>query len=138
MNSVPPGYERLQQSGYIDFIGPVYVRDGDEGPEFLLPVRDEHLNGGKVMHGGMLMSFADIVLHGAAQKAANKKRVESVSMNTDFCAAVPAGSGLFAKTKITRQTRTIIFLSCEITAPETSGDKVLLVATGVWKIKEQD
>jgi acyl-coenzyme A thioesterase 13 len=124
------GFDKLDDDGFNQHIGPLFVRKNGDGLEFRMPVRAEHLNGGGVVHGGMMMTFADIILQKTAENSAPGKKVTSVSLNSDFCSFGPSDCTLKGIGTITRQTRTIQFLSGEIRL----GDKILMTMTGVWKI----
>ena len=45
-----------------------------DGSDFLFDIRDEHLNGGGALHGGMMMALADIVMGRTRARRARRCR----------------------------------------------------------------
>lgn len=131
MSDVPAGYEADDDGRYQSMIGPMYSRQlDDESWHFRFTVEERHLNGGDVVHGGMLMSFADHILGKTVWKGTGETPCTTMSMNCDFVAAGKLGAVLEGTARITRKTRSIIFVQGEI----TSEGKTLMTATGLWKI----
>ena len=91
-----------------------------------------------MLHGGMMMSFASIVLAGAAREAAGSA-VEALSVNCDFTGPGKLGDVVTATAEITRRTRSVVFLSCDVKARGSDGDnRMLMAATGVYKVASRD
>jgi acyl-coenzyme A thioesterase PaaI-like protein len=53
-----------------------------------------------------------------------------VALTCDFLAPGRLGEVIESRIRVTRRTRTMVFLSAEVAA----GERLLLVASGVWKI----
>jgi acyl-CoA thioesterase FadM len=53
-----------------------------------------------------------------------------VSLTCDFVGPAKLGETLAARVRVTRRTRTMVFLSCDICI----GERPVAVATGLWKI----
>ncbi|MBL6938362.1 MAG: PaaI family thioesterase [Alphaproteobacteria bacterium] len=130
-STLPPGAENISRGGFNLHAGPIY-RLPDDGAVrcFALPVLDKHLNGGGNVHGGLLMTFADISMSQTARAVTAAPGCNTVSMTCDFVGPGRAGETLECRVRITRQTRTLVFLSADITA----GGRAVAVATGLWKI----
>lgn len=129
---IPEGYEAIFPEGFNAWVGPIFGRfDGpDEGPHhFFLDVRHEHLNGGGMMHGGMMMSLADVVL-GSTVAHATGGMGSTISLNCDFLAGAKAGMRVEAEAIISRKTRSIAFVSGRL----YSGETTFMTASGIWKI----
>lgn len=136
--AAPPGYEPASVSGFDAYVGPVLrmAGAGETADSFLFDVREHHLNGAGYLHGGMLMALAEIVLGAAARRAANAP-CTVVSLNCDFVAAGRPGDRVEGEARITRRTRSVVFLSGELHVREHNGAcRTLLTATGIWKIAE--
>lgn len=129
--ALPEGAEEVPFVGYNKYIGPMY-RLPDEGGfhRFCFRVEDRHMNCAGTVHGGMLMSLADIAMSRAARAGTEAQNSSTVSLSCDFVSAGKLGEVIEARVRVTRRTRTIVFLSADI----VSADRTLLVASGVWKI----
>jgi uncharacterized protein (TIGR00369 family) len=129
--ALPEGAEEIPFVGYNKYIGPMY-RLPDEGGlhRFCFRVEERHMNCARTVHGGMLMSLADISMSRAARDGTDAQNSSTVSLSCDFVGPGKLGDVIEAHVRVTRRTRTIVFLSADI----LSGGRTLLVASGVWKI----
>jgi uncharacterized protein (TIGR00369 family) len=131
--SLPAGAEEISPAGFNRHIGPLYrLPDLEDGglKRFCFIVAEQHMNAAASLHGGMLMSFADIAMSRSARDGSAQAVSHTVSLNCDFVGPGRLGDLVEAHVRVTRRTRTVAFLSCTISA----GERCLLVATGVWKI----
>jgi acyl-coenzyme A thioesterase PaaI-like protein len=129
----PAGYTAVfGDAGFNKYVGPVWR--APDGKEFLFDVRDIHLNGGHALHGGMSMALADIVMGKTVNDALEGARAMTVSLNCDLIGPAKLGDRIRGTATITRRTRTIVFISCELTVE----GKPILTATGIWKIAGAD
>ena len=125
----PHGYEAVfPQSGFNAYAGPIFRRT--DGDHFLFNIQAQHLNGGGALHGGMAMGVADIVMGRTVRLAIDPERAATISLNCDFIAGAKLGDQVIGRAQITRRTRTIVFVSCQLTVD----DRPILTATGIWKI----
>jgi acyl-coenzyme A thioesterase PaaI-like protein len=88
------------------------------------------MNGSGALHGGMLMTFADVSMSRTARIVFDGTGCNTVSLSCDFVSPGKLGELVESRVRITRKTRTMAFISAEI----TSGGQPLLVATGLWKV----
>lgn len=132
LGHVPEGYVPVFPEGFNAYVGPILGRfDGPElGPHhFFLDLRPEHMNGGDMMHGGMMMSLADVVLGSTVAHAAGAMG-STISLNCDFLAGAPLGTRVEAEAIVSRKTRSVAFVSGRL----FSGDVTFMTASGIWKI----
>ena len=129
--TLPEGAENISAGGFNLFAGPFY-RLPDEGDTrvFALVVLDKHMNGSGSAHGGLLMTFADIAMSRTSRLATGAKSCSTVSLSCDFAGAGKLGDVIEIRVRVTRKTRTLVFLSSEMTA----GGRMLMAAQGLWKI----
>ncbi len=111
--TLPAEAESISRGGFNAFAGPFWrlAPDGDIR-RFALLVEPKHMNGSGSLHGGVLMTFADIAMSQVARVAAGE-----------------LGDVVEARVRLTRRTRSLVFLSADIVV----GERVLAVATGLWK-----
>lgn len=124
------GWTKREETGFMDLVGPVWSkREGDER-RYGFVAQARHLNRGGVVHGGMLMAFADQTLGMTSSRATAGRRQVTVQLDTHFMAAVREGEFVEARCRVVRQTRTLVFLTCTLTV----GERVATTASGVWKV----
>ncbi|MFA5119979.1 PaaI family thioesterase [Zavarzinia sp.] len=117
--------------GFLGLIGPVRTEKPDgERWLFSFTVGEQHLNPGNVCHGGMLMSFADHVLGTVVWESIGHRPCSTITLNCDFVTAAKLGDLVEGEARITRSTRSLIFVNGLLTA----GGKVVLQANGIWKV----
>ena len=119
-------YTPIWNEGFNNYVGPFLWKDG----HLVLELRDEHMNGADMVHGGLLMAFADAALGKTVSDAVDGAACATMTLNCDFLAAGRKGAPLEARAEITRRTRSIVF----VTGRVHQGDQTLLTATGIWKV----
>lgn len=70
----------------------------------------EHTNNGGVLHGGFLMSFADMALFAIAYKSLEKTYAVTVTCNFEFLGAGEAGVDVEAVGEVVHETGKTIFV----------------------------
>ncbi len=131
------GWRPMRDDSFIRLVGPLWTRvvadpgrDGERRYGFLAEAR--HLNRGGVVHGGMLMTFADQAL-GLAAWAANGDRPQvTIQLDTHFVSSAQEGEFVEARGRVVRHARSIMFLAGELFV----GDRIVATAAGVWKLRE--
>ena len=128
---LPASAENISVAGFNKFAGPFY-RLPDEGDvrRFAFVVLDHHMNGSGSVHGGLLMTFADIAMSRTSRLVSGAKSCSTVALNCDFVGPGRLGDLIEARVRATRQTRTLVFLGAEL----STADRIVLTATGLWKI----
>ena len=102
--------------------------------QFKATITENHLNAAGITHGGFIAAFVDAGAGTAAHRSANNRPCVTISLELKFISAVKLGQELFGKTKIQKKTKTMVFLTCELTAEK----KIVATASGVWKILKLD
>lgn len=124
-------YERREDQAFNSLVGPLYARRGENGDHrFLFHVAPQHLNLHGIVHGGMLTTFADMALGLAAHWECGERASSTVSLNCDFVAPGRLGDWIHCAPRVTRRTRSVVFVSGDLYTEE----RILLTASGVWKI----
>jgi uncharacterized protein (TIGR00369 family) len=127
------GWKPLPAEDYPALIGPFWAKREPGEPRrwrygFLAEKR--HANIGGVVHGGMLMSFADDMLGMAVWEAAGRKPCTTVQLNTHFISPARIGDFVESRAEVMRATRTVVFVRGTLAV----GDRTVVAADGVWKI----
>ena len=98
--------------------------------EFKATIKENHLNAAGITHGGFIAAFVDAGAGTAAHKSADGSLCVTVSLELKFISVVKLGQELIGNTKIQKKTKSMVFLTCELTAE----NKIVATASGVWKI----
>ena len=98
--------------------------------EFKATVKENHLNAADIAHGGFIAAFVDAGAGTAAHRVADQNPCVTISLELKFISAVKLGQELVGKTKIQKKTKSMVFLTCELTV----ANKIVATASGVWKI----
>jgi uncharacterized protein (TIGR00369 family) len=117
--------------GFMKHLGGLNLKKiNDAEYEFVVEVKEIHLNTGKIAHGGFLSTIADTGMGTAAHRAAGDRRCVTINLDVKFISAGMLNDNLKGAVKILKKTKTLVFINCEI-----SNDKGIVVsATGTWKI----
>lgn len=110
--------------------GPFYCPDRDDGdPRFVFLAAPRHCNTGGALHGGLLMTLADLALCATACRDFPEERAITVSMTTEFVAAGFAGDLVVARGEVTRRTGSLVFLRGQVAV----GGRILINCSSVVK-----
>ena len=132
--TLPPGAENISRGGFNLYAGPFWRLKGErETHLYALLVEQKHMNSSGSLHGGVLMTFADIAMSQTSRAVSGAPTCSTVSLSCDFTGPGKLGDVIIARVRVTRQTRTMVFLSAELVC----GERKLGVVTGLWKIFEQ-
>ena len=117
--------------GFMKHLGGLELKKINETHyEFIVEVKEMHLNTGKIAHGGFLSTIADTGMGTAAHRVAGDRRCVTINLNVKFISAGQLGDKLKGKVEILKKTKTLVFINCKI-----SNDKEIVVtASGTWKI----
>ena len=117
--------------GFMKHLGGLELKQiSDTQYEFIVEVKEMHLNTGKIAHGGFLSTIADTGMGTVAHRVAEDKRCVTINLDMKFISAGQLGDKLKGDVKILKKTKTLVFINCEI-----SNDKGIVVfASGTWKI----
>ena len=119
------------KSGFAKHIGGLTTKKiNDSNYEFYTEVKDINLNTSKISHGGFICSIADTGMGNAAHRTIENKRCVTISLDVKFISAASLGQKLLGKVKIQKKTRTLVFVTCEI----SNSENIVATASGVWKI----
>lgn len=126
----PDGFQPMTARGpFTSRNGPVYEKPAAEGAHHGLRVAERHCNAVGIVHGGMLMSFADGLLAHAVGRA-TRTRALTIRLNADFLAIARPGDWLEGRARVTRATRSVAFVEGDIRV----GDRPVMKVTGVFKL----
>jgi uncharacterized protein (TIGR00369 family) len=124
-------HRNLDNPGFIGLIGPLWARLEAEGQwAYAFQAGPQHVNGRGIVHGGMLMSFADHALGMIVWTAVERRACVTVGLNNQFLAPVQQGDWVEGRGRILRQTRSLVFIQGALSV----AGKEVMVCDGIWKI----
>ena len=128
------GWKTVENTGFLQLIGPLWQRLVDGVHEYALIAEDKHHNRRGLVQGGLLMTFADRSCGMTARYVSGRPTLATVQMDTHFVDSGKIGEILISKPRVVRATRSLIFLTTEVTANE----RCIAMASGVFKILKND
>lgn len=126
----PEGWQAFDDPGFIALAGPVYHRGAVGAKAFAFRPEEKHGNLVGLVHGGMLLTFADRALSIVARDAMEGADCVTVEMNAHFVGAAKIGDRVETRPEIVRKTGSLVFVRGTL----TSGDRPLVAVSGIWKV----
>ena len=124
------GWSIVDTTGFIHLIGPLWERKVDGDYEFALITQDKHHNRRGMVQGGVMMTFADRTCGMTARFETGKPTMATAQLDVHFVEAGRIGEMLVSRPRVVRATRSLIFVSTEVTVD----NRVIAMANGVFKI----
>ena len=124
------GWTIVETTGFLHLIGPLWQRLVNGEHEYALVTQDKHHNRSGLVQGGVIMTFADRTCGMTARYVSGKPKLATVQLDTHFVEAGKIGEVLISRPRVVRSTRSLIFISTEVTVDK----RVIAMANGVFKI----
>jgi uncharacterized protein (TIGR00369 family) len=124
------GWKLVEATGFIQIVGPLWERLVDGQYEYALPTEDKHHNRRGLVQGGVLMTFADRTCGMTARFVTGKPTMATAQLDVHFVESGKIGELLVSRPRVVRATRSLIFMSTEVTVDK----RVIAMANGVFKI----
>ena len=121
--SVKPGF--MKHNG-----GLLFKTLSENEYQFKTTIKENHLNSAGITHGGFICAAVDAGAGTAAHRAAENNPCVTISLELKFISPVKLGQELIGTVKIQKRTKSMVFLTCELTVE----NKIVATASGVWKI----
>ncbi|MBD3649572.1 MAG: PaaI family thioesterase [Pseudomonadales bacterium] len=119
-----PGFDPAE-----DHIGPFYYRKEDENYRFAFVAEERHCNAQDMVHGGVLMTFADYCLCVEATDNYKDESCVTVSFNCEFLSAGKIGDLIECRADVTRKTGSMAFVRGDV----YTGDDLIFTFSAVVK-----
>ena len=128
------GWTIVETTGFLHLIGPLWQRVVNGEHEYALVAQDKHHNRRGLVQGGVLMTFADRTCGMTARYVSGRPKLATVQLDTHFVEAGKIGEILISRPRVVRSTRSLIFMSTEVTVDK----RCIAMANGVFKILKND
>ena len=89
-----------------------------------------HLNNRGIVHGGLLMTFADQAMGMTGRRKTGEKPHATIELNMQFIGGVKVGDFVEAHCNVVRETRSVLFIESKLKI----GAQIIASASGIWKI----
>jgi uncharacterized protein (TIGR00369 family) len=127
----PPGYTETRLVDPFEiYVGPVFETGGKGAKRFAMRVDERHLNGRRIVHGGMLMTFADAALGQAAWDETDHAPSVTLQMQVQFQRGAELDDLIEVAPVLIRRTKSLLFIRGDF---EVKGEIVMTVAS-LWKL----
>lgn len=128
-SEAPAGFRAMNHpSPFGRHNGPFFEKGEGEGYVRGFRVLERHCNRGGRLHGGMLTTFADMVLGSAATRATGTPNV-TVRLIVDFITPARRGAWVEGQARIVRAGRSLVFVEGELRV----GHRDIATASGMFK-----
>jgi len=128
------GWTVVDTTGFLSLVGPLWHRLANDEHEYALIAEDKHHNRRGLVQGGLLMTFADRTCGMTARFVSGRPNLATVQMDTHFVDSAKIGEILLSKPRVVRNTRSLIFMTTEVTAD----NRCIAVANGVFKVLKNE
>jgi uncharacterized protein (TIGR00369 family) len=129
---VPEGFKPARIGGaFMAANGPLYARLRDDRLQLGFRVEPRHTNPLNICHGGMLASFADMLLPCVAiyQPQTERRFLPTISLQVDYLASAALGAWVQGEGEVLRSTRNMVFVQGLVTADGVPAMRV----SGIFK-----
>jgi uncharacterized protein (TIGR00369 family) len=129
---VPPGFVPYPDQGpFLEYIGPIQVREGANELTLGLRAEERHVNHRGTVQGGVLSTFADFALGRAIEAdAQDDKERATVSLTVDFLKPGKPGDWIESRTRVDRVGGTLAFADCSLMVE----GREIVRARAVWVV----
>ena len=122
------GWSNWPHDAFETRAGPFYFRTDENGQSVsAFRAEQKHMNAGQRMHGGCLMTFADIALFQTAYQEMEGSSGVTVQLDSTFIDAARVGDLVEATGEVVRAGKSLIFVRGQITC----GERTLMTFSGV-------
>jgi uncharacterized protein (TIGR00369 family) len=124
------GWRLLRGGAMPAGIGMPWAKRSEDGWRYGMLTTPEHVNPQGVLHGGIIMTFADHGLSLLAWEAAKRAPCTTIQLNTHFLDAVEPGQFVELRGEVTRATKGLVFVRGVMTV----GDRDVAAVDGIWRV----
>ena len=128
------GWSVVETTGFLHLIGPLWQRVVNGEHEYALVAQDKHHNRRGLVQGGVIMTFADRSCGMTARYVSGRPTLATIQLDTHFVESGKIGEILLSKPRVVRATRSLIFISTEVTVDK----RCIAMASGVFKILKNE
>jgi uncharacterized protein (TIGR00369 family) len=127
------GWQQSEAGGFTGYFGALWSRStGDEHLVGMI-VEPRHSNNHLgTVHGGVLMTLADLGLGIGVGRALGGPACVTISLQTQFVATAQIGEFLVCRPEVVRRSKSLVFVRGLICVD----DRIVASSDGIWKVLE--
>ena len=103
------GWRQRAAGGFLGLTGPLWTRRDGDGWSYAFIAEERHTNPAGIVHGGMLVTLVDHAIATVAWESVGRKPCVTVTLDTQFIAAVRPGDFVAARAEVTGRTSSMVF-----------------------------
>ena len=127
------GWRSFQAPAFSGVVGPLWTRGaGAELVIGFIPGPEHSNNHLGTVHGGVLMTFADVAFGFGVVQALGNTNCATAQLQLHFVAAGRIGEFVTCRPEIIKRTSQLVFMRGLIVV----GEKTIASADGIWKVLE--
>ena len=131
MSGIPSGYVATRLIDPFEIhVGPVHEKGPRGAKRYALLVDRRHVNGRGVVHGGMLLTFADAAFGQAAWDATDFASSVTLGMQAQFIKGARLGELVEVSPEVVRRTRTLLFIKGDFKVKS----ETICIVQSLWKL----
>lgn len=135
--NIPPGFHAMRKNGdFVAVNGPLYFKKDSTGVQLGFRVEPRHCNPMGNCHGGMLATFADMLLPISVHHKSTEvghKFLPTINLQLDYLAPAPLGAWVQGEADVLRVTRSLVFAQGLVSADGVTALRV----SGIFKIGKE-
>lgn len=132
------GWRALKGAALPGALGVPWARKTDDRWHYGLLTTADHANPAGVVHGGVLMAFADHGLSILAWDAAERAPCTTIQLNTHFLDAIQPGEFITLQGEVTRRTRGLVFVKGMVSTLDGATARPVGATDGIWRILRRE
>jgi uncharacterized protein (TIGR00369 family) len=130
----PEGYSEVRLIDPFELhVGPAFGQGEKGARRYAFVPQAHHCNMRGVVHGGMLMTLADMTLGQAVWDMTDNAACVTLNMQSQFLKSVKAGEMIEVVPNMTRRTRALVFMRGDFTV----AGEIVMTVSSVWKLLGQ-
>jgi uncharacterized protein (TIGR00369 family) len=135
MTTAPEGYTEVRLVDPFELhVGPAFSQGEVGTKRYAFQVQAHHCNLRGVVHGGMLMTLADMTLGQAVWDVTDRAHSVTLNMQHQFIKSAKDGDWIEVVPELTRRTRAFVFMRGDFTV----NGEIVMTTSSVWKLLGQD
>ena len=128
------GWRALPGAAMPAGLGVPWAKRVDGAWHYGLLTTAEHANNNGVIHGGVLMAFADHGLSFLAWEAADRGNCSTIQLNTHFLDGIRPGEFIELRGEVTRRTQGLVFVRGVLGARDSGHTREVGAVDGIWRV----
>lgn len=134
MSAAPDGFGEIALLDPFEVhVGPAWARGEKGARTYAFRVQAHHCNMRGVVHGGMLMTLADMTLGQAVWEATDNAPSVTLNMQTQFLKSAKERDLIEVVPQLTRRTRGFVFMRGDFTVD----GEIVMTVHSVWKLLKE-